>query len=1383
MIFCICSVLDNPLNDESSRTHTSVIAASKTSVKSTIFHKDDATLEPPSSAKITFQCKHTSALSSHVLSSDDLEGLSQPDKVDIRSDFSVSSFTKESTYNVKYSAPFNSILHSENLHKESKKSETLQGLCETMYEDLSSASRHLPSRKYTGIRKATKDISVHANYQADEGSLVNNSDFSDLGHSKNKTSSEANNHAHSTTINSLFSAPENCDLVSCSEVNRTIIHSAVNNTDEDSLNNLKIRYEEFQEHKAEKTNLSQQTPHYMFFPSVVLSNCLSQPQKLGPVTYKLQQKAKRQKRLKLNKKKLSSSTPQESAILSAPTKESCYIQGNANHDIPEKYSLLPNDIIQVPQGAFVNKMSMDTSNCIDCHYGAGSRESEPSFGLCGNKYTLRAKRKISYETEDSESSFGMHGSKISLPHCIENDENAHGSKKSQKRRKLSKKLPPVIIKYIIINRFRGRKNMLVKLGKIDSSEEQVMLTEEKMNLYRKLAPLKDFWPKVPDSPATKYPIYPLTPKKSHKRKAKCKSAKKKMGKLQNMNSKTIKRTLYFRKRTHAFLSPPLPSYSAEAEDCDLNYTDVMSKLGFLSERSASPVNVSPPRCWSPTDPNAEEIMTNLEKETLVFKNANVYSSKTVIPVYRRHSQSKTQVKKCKRQFSGATVRTNKKNKRNLTNKPGNEVKKKPRAKLKQRIEKVSKSITATDEKSSNSPEVKHLLKHHDLPESIQSLGNFQPLFTQKDMAPTGYSTGHLASTQLPLTATAQGNPLIYFHALLENEKPVGCQGPPLTQENLHPAIASVVSGREKAKINFQRSNSQNCVFRTKEPTLVQNNMYDPSNHISQVALNVYSSKDMSKKAEEITNTQSRLLCSAGKAAENVCTSDAIKTDQIHPSNFLHCKDSQQQIVYLPEAPKHADHISSFFKTSEESHGPFQLPKKCFVASLRSPVKKLGWDQKQRGFILDMSHFNPEKNIKQQTLSETISQTKMDSQNISKTLVTPSAFSEGHSGLAVLKELLQKRQQKALVHSMHEQMSVKPQLTSGASYPLDQNKLIKRSRSVITPRKPRAPKDKKAKEKPLKLLKEPVKQQNNSKTVHSVSDSPVFYSDPGFESCYSLEDSLSPDHNYNFDINTIGQTGFGSLYSASQFVPADQNLPQKFLSDAAQDLFPGQTAETEFLNHNSKMSKEENHYSDPTAWLRSGPLSPQIFDKRLLDNNENHLHSAWKNNVLPPTSQPSSPVDVQQAEIYQKEQFQLDRNAVKKGIFLNLSSPNSDWSQNHFRKEAAFESSQALDSVSISFSSLLSSPDGELMDAASEDLELYLSRNNGLTPTPDSSPRSTNSPSQSKNGSSRAAHILKPLMSPPSREEIMSTLVEHDLAETIYQEPFCSNPCDAPEKPR
>lgn len=1375
------SVLDNPLNNESSRTHTSVIATSKTSVKTSVFHKDAATLDTPSSAKIAFQCKHTSALSSHVLTSDDLEGLSQPDT---RPEFSVHSLTKESTYNMKYPTNFSNILHSENLYMENNNSELPPVFGEIAYED-TSVNRHLPNRKYTGIRKPAKDVCMQMNHEIDENILVKNSNFSDLGHTKIKTLSEANKKNGTTNIDTFFPAPENYEPVSYIEDNQIISQHAESSTEEDGLNNLNFKNEEFQEHKSEKTNLNQQAAHYMFFPSVVLSNCLNQPQKLGPVTYKLKQ-SKKQSRLKLKKKRSLGNQPSVTISDNASIKDSCYVQSNASNDIPGKDSLLPDDIVQIPHSAFENKIVMDASSCIDCHFGEETRESEQSFALCGNKYTLRAKRKINYETEDSESSFGVHNSKINLPHSSENDENLDQSKKSRKRRKLSKKLPPVIIKYIIINRFRGRKNMLVKLGKIDSSEEQVTLTEEKMNLYEKLAPLKDFWPKVPDSPATKYPIYPLTPKKSHKRKTKCKTTKKKVGKLQNMDSKNIKRTLYFRKRAHAFLCPPLPSYSTEAEDCDLIYCDVMSKLGFLSERSASPVNVSPPRCWSPTDPNAEDIMTNLEKDILVFKNANVHSSKTVNPCIVKYNQSKTQVKKRKKQFATATIRAHKKIKSNLPSKPGNEVKKKPRAK--QKLEKASKFITATDEKSSASPatEVKLLLKHNDLPESTHSLGNSQPLYMQKDIPPTGYTAGHLPSAQLPLSANAQGNPLIYFHSLLENDKPIGQQGSPLSQDELHPAIASMVSGREKAKINSQRPNSQSGVFRVKEPSLIQNNVFDQSNHISQVALNPYSSKDIiPKKAEEFTNSQSILLSPVGKVNENI-SSDKMKTDPIHPANFLPCKDNQQQIVYFPEASKHADHISAFFKTTEESHGSFQLPKNCFVASLRSPVKTIGWDQKQRGFILDMSHFNPEKTKKQKPLSETVSQTKTDSQCKGKTLVTPSPFSEGHTGLAVLKELLQKRQQKAHLNNIHEQLTVKTQLNRSVSYPLDQNKSIKRSRSVTSPRKPRISRDKKSKEKTLKLLKDSGKQQNNIKTAMSV-DSPTFYSDPGFESCYSLEDSLSPDHNYNFDINAIGQTGFCSLYSASQFVPADQNLPQKFLSDATQDLFPGQIPETELLSHHSKMSKEENHYSsDPPPWLRSGPLSPQLFDKRCLDNSENHLHNQWKNNVLPSTSQPNSPVNVQEAEMSQKEQFQLDRSTVKKGIFLNLSSPTNDWNQNHFRKDSTFEPSQSLDSVSISFSSILSSPDGELMDAASEDLELYISRNNeGLTPTPDSSPRSTNSPSQSKNGNStpRAAHILKPLMSPPSREEIMSTLLDHDLAETIYQEPFCSNPSDAPEKSR
>ncbi|XP_052534533.1 DNA polymerase zeta catalytic subunit [Tympanuchus pallidicinctus] len=1399
---------DNPLNNESSRTHSSVIATSKMSVKTSIFHKDAATLEPPSSAKITFQCKHTSALSNHVLNNEDLvEELSQPN-TETRPELSVHSLTKESTYTAKYPTSFSNSTHAENSHKESNKKDTLPvPSCENNifeYEDdISSVSRQIPSRKYTSIRKTEKDVAfMHVGRHIGDSILNKNSfSFSDLshsGHSKGKISSELNEKASSASINSFFPATvtENCELVSCSGGSRTVVHSLENSTDEGGLNKLKIRYEEFQEHKTEKPSLSQQAAHYMFFPSVVLSNCLSRPQKLAPVTYKLQQ-GNKQSRLKLNKKKYSFINHQEPATVSdvVSVKESCYTQGNGCSNIPDKDSALPSDLVQVPFEAFENKMPTSTAHCTDCQIGDGSLETEQSFGLCGNKYTLRTKRKVNYETEDSESSFVAHNSKINLPQPIESVESLDGSQKSRKRRRLSKKLPPVIIKYIIINRFRGRKNMLVKLGKVDSSEERVVLTEEKMNLYRKLAPLKDFWPKVPDSPATKYPIYPLTPKKSHKRKAKHKSTKKKAGKLQRTGTKNnIKRTLSFRKRTHTILSPPSPSYNAEAEDCDYNYSDVMSKLGFLSERSTSPVNTSPPRCWSPTDPKAEEILTNLDREAL-HSRGNMYHNRTVNSNVGKNSRAKTQVKKCKKKFASPTVSTKKKKKMNQSDKTAEDGKKKPRTKQRQKTtEKASsrKRMVFKDEKGNNhsTTEVKFVLKHQDLPEMSY---NSQPLHHRRDGPLPGFTAGYLPSAPFPSAADTQGNSSDRFHALVELDKPLDAQCLPAPRENPHASFTStpVASGREGLKVSSQRPRTQSTVFRMKESALIKN-IFDSSNHSTQVTQNVCISKDKTfVKAEEIKNFQNRYLPSAGKLGEARESSDSTKMDQLHSPSYLHCKDSnQQQIFCIPEASKHSDPSSSVLKSSEESPGPLQLPKNCFVTSLKSPVKQLNWDQKQKGFLLEMSHFKPEP-VKQKSLSETTTQPKPISQYKNRTIVAPSAFSEGQSGLAVLKELLQKRQQKAQnANVTQEPVLDKTQLSRGTPCPLEQNKAVKRSRSA-TPRKPRAPRSTKPKEKTPKLSKmESLSQQVTSRADHSVSDdSPIFFSDPGFESCYSLEDSLSPDHNYNFDINTIGQTGFCSYYSASQFVPADQNLPQKFLSDAVQDLGSVQTTENDFLCRNDQKTDEEKQHSSSTSkWIRPGSLSPELFEKTSLDSNENHCHSQRRKNVHPSTSRSNS-IDTsctQETEVCLNEKFKLARNTNKER-FLNLPQPtSSDWIQSHIRKETTFEPCQPLDSVNTSFTSVLSSPDGELMDAASVDLDLYVSRNNeALTPTPDSSPRSTSSPSQSKNGSftPRTAHILKPLMSPPSREEIMATLLDHDLTETVYQEPFCSNPSDAPEKPR
>ncbi|KAH0508515.1 DNA polymerase zeta catalytic subunit [Microtus ochrogaster] len=1385
---------DNPLNNENCRTHSSVIATSKLSVRPSIFHKDAATLEPPSSAKITFQCKHTSALSSHVLNKEDFTGdLSPPNNTEKGRDSSVT-FTNESPYSMKCSGSLNSSVHSDNSHKEiCKKDKSLPvSSCESSVfdyeEDIPSVTRQIPSRKYTNMRKLEKDASfIHVNRHTSENTLGKNSfNFPDLSHSKSKLSSEGNEKGNSTSFNSIFpsSLTGSCDMLSCSAENRTMVNSLDSSADESGLNKLKIRYEEFQEHKVEKPSLSQQAAHYMFFPSVVLSNCLSRPQKLSPVTYKLQPGSK-PSRLKLNKKKLIGH--QETSTKSSDTgttKDSC-MHSNPYSSASEKDNALSSDLIKATHGTFDNKTP--TENFIDCHFGDGSLEADQSFGLYGNKYTLRAKRKVNYETEDSESSFVTQNSKISLPHPMEIGENLDGTLKPRKRRKMSKKLPPVIIKYIIINRFRGRKNMLVKLSKIDSKEKQVILTEEKMELYKKLAPLKDFWPKVPDSPATKYPIYPLAPKKSHRRKSKHKSAKKKTGKQQRANSENIKRTLSFRKRrTHAILSPPSPSYIAETEDCDLNYSDVMSKLGFLSERSTSPINSSPPRCWSPTDPRAEEILAAAEKESMLFKGPNAYNAKTANSRVGKTSRARAQVKKSKARLANPSVVTKKRNKRNQTNKLGDDGKKKPRAKQRQRTnEKGSsrKHMAPTDEKTEPQAEAEAqlALNHQHVPELTSSSGT-QALFKQKEMSQTGPAVDHPLSTCQPTGLSTPQKMSNCFSSFLESKKSVDLQTFPSSRDDLHSSVYSSL-GPGISKINIQQS--QNAMFTRKESTLIQKSIFDLSNHLSQVAQSTHiSSGVLSPKTEETANIQKNCVSSIGKLNEYRSSLES-KPEQVCAPNFLHCKDSQQQTVCISEQSKHSEKTCSPGNAaSEESQTP-----NCFVTSLRSPIKQIAWEQKQRSFILDMSNFKPER-VKQRSLSEAVSQTKALSQCKNQNVSTPSVFGEGQSGLAVLKELLQKRQQKAQSANVVQDPTSSDQTEKNISVPVEHKKTSKRTRSVTSPRKPRTPRRTKPKEQTPRCLKvDPLNLQTSGQLDNSLSDdSPILFSDPGFESCYSLEDSLSPEHNYNFDINTIGQTGFCSFYSGSQFVPADQNLPQKFLSDAVQDLFPGQAIEkNELLNHDKQSCSEEKHHvSDSSPWIRSSTLNPELFEKASIDNNESHRHSQWKNSFHPLASRSNAIMEsfcVQQSEGCLNEKSRLNRSSVSKEVFLSLpQASSSDWMQGHNRKEME----QSLDSVNTSFTTILSSPDGELVDAASEDLELYVSRNNDvLTPTPDSSPRSTSSPLQSKNGSftPRTAHILKPLMSPPSREEIVATLLDHDLSETIYQEPFCSNPSDVPEKPR
>ncbi|XP_037678738.1 neurite extension and migration factor [Choloepus didactylus] len=133
----------------------------------------------------------------------------------------------------------------------------------------------------------------------------------------------------------------------------------------------------------------------------------------------------------------------------------------------------------------------DCSRYMARDTNSGSSSSQQNYGL-------RAKRKVRYSEDYLYDVDSLEGEKVNerkewLPGGSKEEDDDEWCPK--KRRKVTRKEPPVIIKYIIINRFKGEKNMLVKLGKVDASETTVNLSDNQLNKYAKLAPLKGFWQK------------------------------------------------------------------------------------------------------------------------------------------------------------------------------------------------------------------------------------------------------------------------------------------------------------------------------------------------------------------------------------------------------------------------------------------------------------------------------------------------------------------------------------------------------------------------------------------------------------------------------------------------------------------------------------------------------------------------------------------------------------------------------------------------------------------------------------------------------------------------------------------------------------------------
>lgn len=1037
-------------------------------------------------------------------------------------------------------------------------------------------------------------------------------------------------------------------------------------SEEGDVGELKIRYEDYQENKTERTIVAQQEAHYKFFPSVILSNCLSRKKsgsrKLADACSELEQTQPHRSRLKVNKKRLgmvghrnklnivesSASDSQVSIGLHSITLPVCPVTADPERPVLEDKQVKQTEPVKDGPLAEVEpkdakeeetereEMSVNeqtkppseppTTAVYTFSEEAKEEEAEdrlnplqnlPAKATCtkpsalpGSKYTLRAKRKMIYDSEDGEHSGATH---YKIPASVRDrlkDTNVSSGQevKYQKRRK---KEPPIIIKYIIINRFKGQKNMMVKMSKVNAEEQLVMLTPEKLEQYNKLAPLKDFWPKMPESTAVKFPITEPKAKKQPKRKTKinstnkktvCSSSKPRVS--QCVKVKRIKGSQ--RSPVVSSLLPPRSCYCELGDDHDIEYTDVMVELGYLSDRSLSPTDLTPPRCWSPSDSvmdsrSSEQLINPLndpclnsafDKPHTVSSTKGAQSAKSMkcYDINRKVNKSTTkpleeeESKKAKsKQSCGAHQRQRKKAQATNEGKPNN-------------------STTTTRPRKSRK-------KQTEEPKSHDSKDSSQLLFTKDELPPSESSSQKVPPFQQP--------------------------------------VCTISCGQSSSQSRFIEPKVEDC-----ETSIMEVNQ--------------------SFTAAVLPKHQGCQTTVVKVEASQECTA---------PPPHLAIKPFMEnnKEAQLAAASQHSGHKNGDFPT----------------------------------------------------------------------------FSETPSGLAVLKQLLQKKQQGQALPLQVVGMNSHSTAITQATALLDPTAKPAKSRRApsATPRKPRAPKSTTPKEKKPRVRKgkasntQPnvsVKQEGNIS-----DDCPIFLSDPGMDSCNFIEDSLSPElpHNYNFDINAIDQTEFSSPYSSSQFVLTDKNLPVKFLSDVNQEAVSAQALGFEKkLDRLFASGEELQRGSD---WHKARPASPELFDKP--ENGESIFPDCEKLK--------SREWDFSLGKAHTLSPFQ-DFHCEGKELLFSIFKPVLP-----------------LPLSSASFVDHDGSSTGELLEC----IDVISST------TPSSSPRSISSLSQVRasqllRGAGGGAHILKPLMSPPSREEILSTLLDLEMSEATFQEPFCSNPSDAPGKP-
>ncbi|KAL6485419.1 hypothetical protein MHYP_G00048110 [Metynnis hypsauchen] len=1291
---------DSSLTDKGSRAHSSLTANDKILGRKNHFQSESVHLEPPSSAKVLLECKSLS------LDKEESGDKNFPAEVQESSEqLTGLKVNKEILYipPVKHPIPCNIPNVSQTgadkadelpLFTSENKATVLN---QPDLDGLAFGNSKLSQsrKKYSSIKNAEKNhISVLQNHKSISLS------FSELRNCPSKAELEqTQKDSRNSAVMTFEQVPSPMEDI---EPLAPHVGELGQGNEEDDVGELKIRYEDYQENKTERTIVAQQEAHYKFFPSVILSNCLSRPVKkqVGSKTVdgccSLDHSEQRRSRLKLNKKRSSPAGQKWASQTESPqtpksedvTGSTTYLPDHPNKETGEKVEMQNPTLAKSDPAADKGSAECSVEDRLADLPAKIACTSVSS--LPGSKYTLRTKRKaMSYDSED-----GDHSNSRSFKQALVRRDSLKENgllTGSQKKRKLSKKEPPIIIKYIIINRFKGQKNMLVKMAKIRADEPYVLLTQEKLEQYNKLAPLKSFWPKVPESPAVKYPLPEPKVKKHPKRKAKVTPPSGKVSsssKPKSVQGSKVRRTLKQKVKSEVALPKlplPWPCYGDRTDDFCTEYSDVMLELGYLSDRAPSPADSTPPRCWSPTDPLLESndndhlinpysdpclgspyegLSTNLYGRGV--RNRNKTSRSKRLSDVSPKRKTKTTRKPAGRDSTVTgdmpiknTCRTSRRPKKDAERREGNNVgstsQKSRRSRKKKQVE-GSENSSAVAESQSDS-------------RSLHPADNLTPTQTSSDdLTPYQHPDSHQKNLQLSISSS-QALPSAIEPKSEECESNIGDvfgfsvpasnEQDPFVVKSLNSVLspAAKTTGQPCSVITYSRSSSRS----------------ESVSRDGNISPNPYEFKSEPSGAEQ--------------------SPKAIQLSQIAPK--------------ISGKPRR------------------RTPKKKEMgekAVLNSPESMMS---------MSISTDGPQKDF-----AELHSQPKNGE-------MPP--HPEMPLGLAVLKELLQKRQLKAGDAVVSESVSTTKQASDVAK--------PKRAPSSTT-RKPRVPRTQVPKEpKPRSRKGKNATPDIPVKLEPPLSDgSPGFLSDPGFDSCYSIEDSLSPEvpHNYSFDINAVGQADFSGLYSSSRFVLTDKNLPQKFLSDVKQEAIS-----SDLENLQEKVLDIGQSSLHESAWQKPRPLSPELFDKSSGGNGEGF-----------PNEFSLSLLDSE--KILRGKEWGVSLGKMHGSHFQDFHCEKSD---------LLYGTDPFLPLTSVSFADNGVSPTGDLLDG-----------NDAFTSTtPSSSPRSVSSLSQLRSGSqaqkSAGAHILKPLMSPPNREEILTTLLELDLSEATYQEPFCSDPSDVPFKPR